>query len=102
MGPIDVEDEEGKDEKEEEEPAPSFEEPSDEDETLQDDKDDKPEGRGELSYFAEAPKSVKASNNGPTGKGWTRVDYIVDSAPSDSTMPVGVLPQHPLMPPRGY
>ena len=36
-----------------------------------------------------------------TGKEWTRVDLIVDSGASGSTLPLGVLPGVPMTPPRG-
>ena len=46
---------------------------------------------GELTRFdGSAPKPLPPSWNGPTGKEWTRVDLIVDSGASDSTLPLGV------------
>ena len=58
---------------------------------------------GELTRFdGSAPKPFPASRNGPTDKEWTRVDLIVGSGASDSTLPLGVLPGIPMTPPRGY
>ena len=42
------------------------------------------------------------SQQAPADKEWTRVDLIVDSGASDSTLPLGVLPGIPMTPPRGY
>ena len=36
------------------------------------------------------------------GENWTRVDLIVDSGASDSTLPIGVLPGHQIGEVRGY
>ena len=64
---------------------------------------EEPHGVGELTRFdGSAPKPFPPSRNGPTGKEWTRVDLIVDSGASDSTLPLGVLPSVPMTPPRGY
>ena len=55
--------------------------------------EEEPHGVGELTRFdGSAPKPFPPSRNGPTGKEWTRVDLIVDSGASDSTLPLGVLP----------
>ena len=65
--------------------------------------EEEPHGVGELTRFdGSAPKPFPPSRNGPTGKEWTRVDLIVDSGASDSTLPLGVLPDVPMTPPRGY
>ena len=65
--------------------------------------EEEPHGVGELTRFdGSAPKPFPASRNGPTGKEWTRVDLIVDSGASDSTLPLGVLPGVAMTPPRGY
>ena len=53
--------------------------------------EEEPQGAGELTRFdGSAPKPFPASRNGPAGKGWTRVDLIVDSGESDSTLRIGV------------
>ena len=39
---------------------------------------------------------------GPEDKNLTRMDFIVDSGPSDSTLPVGVWPNHFMGEPKGY
>ena len=57
--------------------------------------------RGNLNSF-ETPKPTKPSSNGPEDKNWTRIDFIVDSGASDSTLPVGVLPNHFMGEPKGY
>ena len=46
--------------------------------------------------------SYKPSPNGPEGKDWTRVDSIVDSGASDSTIPKGILPNVPLGEVKGF
>ena len=49
--------------------------------------EEEPQGVGELTRFdGSAPKPFPASRNGPTDKEWTRVDLIVDSGASDSTL----------------
>ena len=64
---------------------------------------EEPHGVGELTRFdGSAPKPFPPSRNGPTGKEWTRVDLIVDSGASDSTLPLGVLLGVPMTPPRGF
>ena len=42
------------------------------------------EAQGDLNSFEAPPVSYKPSPNGPEGKDWTRVDFIVDSGASDS------------------
>ena len=37
------------------------------------------EPQGDLNSFETPPVSYKPSSNGPEGKDWTRVDFIVDS-----------------------
>ena len=59
------------------------------------------EEKGEL-HRLEAPEKVPRSQDGPQGENWTRVDLIVDSAASDSTLPIGVLPGHQIGEVRGY
>ena len=54
------------------------------------------EEKGEL-HRLEAPEKVP-----PQGENWTRVDLIVDSGASDSTLPIGVLPGHQIGDVRGY
>ena len=61
--------------------------------------DDK--GRGSLNRL-EPPVKIPWSNEGPQGENWTRVDLIVDSGASDSTLPLGVLPGHEIGEARGY
>lgn len=53
-------------------------------------------------YLGSFELRLRPSNNGPSGKEWTRVDFIVDSGASDSTLPAGVLPDIPLGPPKGF
>ena len=48
--------------------------------------------RKEKLHRLEAPEKVPRSQDGPQGENWTRVDLIVDSGASDSTLPIGVLP----------
>ena len=65
--------------------------------------DAEPHGVGELTRFdGSAPKPFPANRNGPTGKEVTRVELIVDSGASGSTLPLGVLPGIPMTPPKGY
>jgi len=45
------------------------------------------EEKGEL-HRLEAPEKVPRSQDGPQGEKWTRVDLIVDSGASDSTLPI--------------
>ena len=59
------------------------------------------EEKGEL-HRLEAPEKVPRSQDGPQGENWTRVDLIVDSGASDSTLPIGVLPGHQIGEVRGY
>ena len=61
--------------------------------------DDK--GRGSLNRL-EPPVKIPWSNEGPQGENWTRVDLIVDSGASDSTLPLGVFPGHEIGEARGY
>ena len=49
------------------------------------------EEKGEL-HRLEALGSVPRSQEGLQGENWTRVDLIVDSGASDSSLPIGVLP----------
>ena len=58
--------------------------------------DEGEEAQGDLNSFEAPPMSYKPSPNGPEGKDWTRVDFIVDSGASDSTIPKGILPNVPL------
>ena len=55
--------------------------------------------RGYLGSFV--PR-LGPSNNGPSGKEWTCLDFIVDGGASDSTLPAGVLPDIPIGPPIGF
>ena len=57
--------------------------------------------RGTLNRL-EPPEKIPRSNEGPQGENWTRVDLIVDSGASDSTLPFGVLPDHENGEARGY
>ena len=57
--------------------------------------------RGSLNRL-EPPVKIPWSNEGPQGENWTRVDLIVDSGASDSTLPLGVLPGHEIGEARGY
>ena len=59
------------------------------------------EEKGEL-HRLEAAEKVPRSQDGPQGENWTRVDLIVDSGASDSTLPIGVLPGHQIGEVRGY
>ena len=59
------------------------------------------EEKGEL-HRLEAPEKVPRSQDGPQGENWTRVDLIVDSGASDSTLPIGVLPGHQIGEVRGW
>ena len=60
------------------------------------------EEKGEL-HRLEAPEKVPRSQDQPQGENWTRVDLIVDSGASDSTLPIGVCqPGHQIGEVRGY
>ena len=56
---------------------------------------------GELNSFG-PPSKLPPRRDGPEGNNWCRVDFIVDSGASDSTLPVGVLPGIPMKPPQGF
>ena len=60
------------------------------------------EAQGDLNSFEAPPVSYKPSPNGPGGKDWTRVDFIVDSGASGSTIPKVILPNVPLGEVKGF